>query len=85
MTEAFTWIFRIIFEIATVPCFNSDRHCRLDSWREQRLAEEKLREKKRMIEEENMRYRLEDWQDLQKYKEQLKLEEMKNLLDRMVF
>jgi len=59
-------------------------HRRLDSWREQRLAEEKLKEKKRLIEEENMRFRLQDWQDLQAYKEQMKLEELKNMLGRII-
>jgi hypothetical protein len=58
---------------------------RLDSWRMQRLAEEKLKEKKRMIEEENIRCRMQDWEDLQRAKEELKLRERANLLNKMIF
>lgn len=45
---------------------------RLESWRDQRLAEEKLEAKKRLVEEENMRLRYQDWIDLQQAKGAMK-------------
>lgn len=52
---------------------------RLDSWRTQRLAEEKLKAKKLLIQEEEARYREMDWEDLCKAKQSLKEEELENL------
>ena len=55
-------------------------HLRIDSWKQQCLAEEKLLAKKQMIEEENIRYREQDWEDLNNAKDLLKLEERNNLI-----
>lgn len=48
---------------------------RLHSWRSQRIAEEKLKARKVLIEEEDARLREQDWEELTKAKELLKIEE----------
>jgi hypothetical protein len=59
---------------------------RLESWRSQKMAEEKLKAKKMLIMEEDARYKEQDWEDLMKAKRSLKEEEIANLkLGRMVF
>ncbi len=59
---------------------------RLQSWRIQKLAEEKLEAKKRLILEEEARYREMDWEDLNEAKNILKQEELENLRKgKMVF
>jgi hypothetical protein len=52
---------------------------RLDSWRLQRMAEEKWAAKKRLADEEDARYREMDWEDLCRAKEALKMEEIESL------
>lgn len=53
---------------------------RMDSWKQQRLAEEMLQAKKDLIEEEEELMRKQDWEDMQKAKEAAKLEERMDLI-----
>lgn len=58
----------------------------MQSWKIQSLAQEKLDEKKRMIEEENIRLQEQDWEDLNRAKkEQLEQEKLDRLKGGMIF
>lgn len=59
---------------------------RLDSWRQQKLAEEMLQARDSFERDEDARLKAQDWEDLQEAKKRLQDDERQNLVQgRMVF
>ncbi len=58
---------------------------RLDSWKKEKMAREMWRAKQQMLRDEDARLRAQDWEDLQRAKRDLELEERSAVCHRMAF